>query len=164
MALITSGRIGPLRGTFYTLLNNITRDKITGQITGKVISYGSEESRREHGRVSAAYWPKVKARIAAQKALDALKPADGDNASELARKTSASVAARAALELAQAEEKVAKLALDSAKEEIGGPSLDFEISPADTADYLTEDGQIDMAALYERIKTLPGFADAIDAK
>lgn len=163
MALITKGRIGPLQSTFYTLFSNLARDKVTGAITGRIVSYTSEEARRAHGAASAEYWRRVSDRSEAQKALDALKPADNDTAEQRRDKEVASVDARADLTLAAAHEKIAAEALEITAQQIGGPSGNVDINPADAPSYLTPEGAISAAALYTDLKTKPGFTDAQDA-
>jgi hypothetical protein len=146
----------------YWLIDEISHSKLQNRIVVRLVGFRSAEVRQARAQAQKDYETKLAARLAAQTEREKLVPAEGATRDEKDERELRSVPLRMAEAAANAEEKLALMALNRIVPLPGGyvelPAVPTHLVPG----MLDTTGAVSKAKLYAWIKTLDGFETAED--
>ena len=145
----------------YALVIAPVFNKLTLVASWRVVCFKDENTRLAFKVAAENSAAKASVVVAKVNALEALKPADGDTAHQIEAKNLASITARAELQIAQANLQSAQRAVNSIQP-LQGMNTEYTLGMDASASVVTGDA-IDVAKIYEWLKTQPGWEGATDA-
>jgi hypothetical protein len=142
----------------YYVANRVARDRVTGNIQGKILVYRNEQTRRAHGAALSDLAAAEAAVVAASQAESSFRQTDSmPLQQDLGYLELQAARVKAHAIFAQAQRAATSADLLPASEG------DFVIPPGDAAGMVDSAGAIDFGKVYAWIKARPEFAGATDA-